>query len=393
MGTNFKFNDLRPVGDRTGNKESCGRRPLLDATRTETRLKIHCPSVIIEEVAGKDPPRCTSFGMDDRIYDTSLTLYTVSDSSLPYRNLLQASQDALNAKATRLREHLSVRPKYEDEEEKEKIGGLRDCTWTAYYEPGHRRKDADEIVVVLSYDQAIYKFILYSNANNVRPGSKVDLPLLLVKASATVTKRFLSFLSETFHVTVNPLKLPSDFLAANISTYVSTLYSSFQPVSDTTSMLGLLKDTIGTLKLCISANPGSANGADVAQQLRTMDIDVPAETLYQLLTSPPPQASARGSKHYDFLLSLQHHIHQRTGLILPLLPKDGGNDTNEPPLKLSRVSNTSFALSTEGRLKLSSKAYEALETVPGLDRGDENVVKKANTQLLEAIVAEALKSE
>ena len=157
-------------------------------------------------------------------------------------------------------------------------------------------------------------------------------------------------------------------------------------------MLNLLKDTIGSLKLSISVNPGSANGAEIAQHLRNMDIDVPAETLYQLLTSSPAPAFAEGFRQYDFLLSLQHHIHQRTGLILPLLPNSStGDDLNEPPLKLSRTSNTSFALSTEGRLKFSSKAYEALEIVPGFASGDENVVKRANTQLLEAIVAEAMK--
>ena len=331
--------------------------------------------------------------MDDRLYDSSLTLYTVTDFSLPYRNLLQASQSALKARAAGLREHLSVRPRYEVDEEKEKIGGLRDCSWTAFHNPLQGRPDADTLTVLLTYDRAIYRFVLYSNASRARPGSKVDLPLLLVKASAAVTRRFLAFLTEAFQVTVNPLKLPKNFLASTVSAYVSTLYSSFQSVSDTTSMLSLLKDTIGSLKLSISVNTGSAKGAEIAQHLRNMDIDVPAETLFQLLTSSPAPTFAKGFRQYDFLLSLQQHIHQRTGLILPLLPNSStSEDMDEPPLKLSRISNTSFALSTEGRLKFSSKAYEALETVPDLESGDGNVVKKANTQLLEAIVAEAMKN-
>ena len=329
--------------------------------------------------------------MDHRLYDTSFTLHAVSDSSLPYRNLLQAKQDALRARASGLRTYFSIRPKYEDEEEKEKIGALRDCTWEVVHNPQRKRRDADMVVVVLTYDRAIYKVILYSNASKAKSDSSVDIPIVLAKASATVTKRFLSFLSETFQVTVSPLKLPSSFLSNTVLTYVSSLYSSFQSVSDTTSMLGLLRDTIGALKLSITVNTGSVTGAEIAQHLRTMDIDVPAETLYQLLTTPTTQSSSRESGPSGFLQSLQHHIHERTGLILPLPPKSNrSDDTDEPPLRLARISNNSFALSTEGRLKFSSKAVEALEAVAGLDSGDENTVKKANMRLLEAIVAETM---
>ncbi len=331
--------------------------------------------------------------MDERLYDTSFTLYAVTDSSLPYQSLLQANQSTLNVHASRLREYLNLRPKYEDDEEKENIGGLRDCTWIAFRNPPQVRRHADVISVVLNYDRAIYKFILYSNTSTASPGTKVGMPLLLAKAPAVVTRRFLSFTVETFHVTIHPLKLPNNCLASTISVYIARLYSSFETVSGATSMLSLLKDTIGNVKLSISVNPGSANGADIAQHLRTMDLDVPAETLYQLLTLPPPPAFAREYKHCGFLLSLQHHIHQRTGLILPLLPNSStGDDVSEPPLKLSRIASASFALSAEGRLKFSSKTFEALETVPGLDSGDENVVKKANAQLLEAIVSEAMKN-
>ena len=297
-------------------------------------------------------------------------------------------------RATKLREHLSRRPIYENEEEKEKIGGLRNCTWTTYHTPKllGRRREADQVVVVLAYDRATYKFILCSNASRARAGTPVEIPLLLVKASAGITKLFNSFLAENFQVTVSPLKLPSAFLANSISTYVSALYGAFTTVSETISMLSLLKDTIGTLKLSIVVNMASPHGAEIAQHLKTMDIDVPGETLWQLLTAPPPESLSSGTKQSLFLASLRHHIHQRTGLILPLLPTDNASDeTVEPPLKLSRISNTSFALSCEGRLKFSSKAFEAVEGLAGLESGDGNIVKKANAYLLDATIAEALK--
>jgi Kinetochore complex Sim4 subunit Fta1 len=331
--------------------------------------------------------------MDDGLYDTSFTLYTVTDTSLPYRNLLQSHQGALHARATRLREHLSCRPKYEDEEEKEKIGGLRDCTWLAIRNPQRRSGDADGVAVILTYDKAIYKFMLFSNASTARTGTTVEIPLLLAKASATNARLFVSFLAENFHVTINPLKLPPDFVSSTISSYVSQLHSAFKSVSDTTSMVSLLKDTMANLKLSVTANIGSANGADIAQHLRTIDIDVPAETLYQLFDSAPSQPQTNGSTQPIFLSSLQHHIHQRTGLILPLLLKDATADaTDEPPLKLSRVASLSFALSTEGRLKFNSRAIEAVEAIPGLESGENNVVRKANAQLLEALVTEAMKN-
>jgi hypothetical protein len=372
--------------------------------------------------------------MDERLYDASFTLFAVQNTTFAYRNLCKDPPQKLTSNASRLQNQLSVRPKYEDEEERAKIGGLRDCKWASYHHPNSTRKEAAGNALVLTYDRAVYKFILCSNTNTLS-ARVVDLPLILVKASAGLTKRVLDFLRTEFQIEIFPLKIPPTLLAFSISTYISSLYSAFSE-TDSTSTLSLLRETIGTLRLTVSISSGAEGGAEIAQHLRSIDIDVPAETLYQLLDTET--ASSNATRNPSFLESLQHHIHQKTGLILPLIPKfsqkipptNSSSSTNpnpilnqnpnpntnrarnpsspsqtnppnpitnndEPPptplLRLTRLSNLSFALSTEGRLKFAHRAVDAVEGIPGLESGEGNVVRKANGMLLGALIAEAMR--
>lgn len=243
-------------------------------------------------------------------------------------------------------------------------------------------------MVTLEYERASYRFWLLSNGcldrvnatldtaikgvgrrkvpwkpkGKEREGMR-DLPLMLAKANASVTRRFMAYLAEAFQVTLSPLRLAPDFLIDTLETYVGSLHTYFHDVSSTNNINAstLLKDTIGTLKLTVSVSE-----PDIAQNLRTIDIDVPANTLHQLLKSTTINNDGDSSSTFpapadqSFLTSLQTHIHARTGLILPL-----ANSTQDPlpqsPLRLTRISCSAFALSAEGRLKLSSKAWEALD--------------------------------
>ena len=102
-------------------------------------------------------------------------------------------------------------------------------------------------------------------------------------------------------------------------------------------------------------------------------------------------------------MGLRNHIRERTGLILPLPPAattgvgvgevSTGEDRNEGtelPLKVTRLSSGAFALSGEGRLKMSLKAVEAVEGVGGLGGGEGNVVRVVNGVLMAGVVREAL---
>lgn len=341
--------------------------------------------------------------MDDVLYDTSLTLYTITEGTKALNALLEADQDALDLKALNLQDHLSHgRARYEDEEEHEKIGGLRDCTWKLLH---HEDQPAHGVIVSLLYDKITYRFIFLAvqgNSNKRRKDNTVNpLPLLLIKASTSVTTRFLNFLSIHFQApVVQALKLPPPHLASTLSSYITSLVAAHRPIAVDYALQAFLQDTIGSVKLTITVT-----SAEIAKSLRTIDVDIPTETLSQLIrdgASDPAQAadSTASPKPERFLANLQHHIHERTGLVLPLTAdpeslaaqSTDAEPPPEAPLKLTRISTTAFALSSDpaGRLKLAMRSVQAVEVVPGLDSGREgNVVRRANGELLRGLLAAA----
>ena len=377
--------------------------------------------------------------MNDSLYDTSFTLYAVSDASPQYQKLPQCDQANFNVHAEALRQHLSTkRPRYESEEEREKIGALRACRWTIIKRhAGQKRKrgrddDSDDldpttttedapiegIAITLTYDKATYKVILYSASDSPDPTTSPQppkrrhkpkpnpLPLLLTKSNASLTRHILTFLTTTFSLSITPLKLPPNLLQQSLQTYITSLWTSLQIISNTHTQSPriLLRDTIGTLKITIATNTAHPKGEDIAKGLKSIDVDVPSETLYQLLNSSTPPSHA-GSRESDtttasFLVGLRDHIRERTGLILPLPPAAGagegsgenGTEGTELPLKVTRISSGAFALSGEGRLKMSLKAVEAVEDVGGLGGEEGNVVRVVNAVLMAGVVREALRA-
>lgn len=77
--------------------------------------------------------------MDNLLYDTSWNLYSISSASVGLRTLLDPStpansasdKETLDKHNNAFRQSLGrKRPRYEEQEEKDKIGGLRMCTWS-----------------------------------------------------------------------------------------------------------------------------------------------------------------------------------------------------------------------------------------------------------------------
>lgn len=381
--------------------------------------------------------------MNSTLYDTSYTLYAVSEPSARFRDLVLCQQGALRGYERDLQDYVNnKRPAYENEEEREKIGGLRGCNWVPLKRyAGQKRKrgrddDGDEmdsyqsmgsndvpvegVMAMLTYDKATYKFVFYAatTQQSVQPkstkSSRKDkntnpLPLLLMKSNASLSRHFVAFLENTFNVTVTPLKLPATLLQQTLQQYITFLYGSLQPVRSLQFTESILRDTIGNLKITLATNIAHPNGPEIAKGLRSMDIDVPSETLHQLLAAPTAKATngrssaTAANTTTSFLVGLCDHIHEKTGLILPLPPlttTNGNHGTDstanereedEPPLKITRISTSAFAISSEGRLKLSSKAVEALDAVEGLGSGEENLVRLANVGMIDEVVQEALR--
>jgi hypothetical protein len=336
---------------------------------------------------------CRRVTMEYILYETSLTAYCVtSTNDRPLRGFLDNNPDAWASHVRALSNHFYTRRKqYEEEEEREKIGSLRDCRYT-FLGATATQGEPHGFALELVYDKITYKFLFYSTET---PGSKAqakgkrkqgpaDPPyLLLVKASAAITTRFFGWLAEHFKaapVTITLNFSSPNFLPLVLSRYVASIVVGHTAIADEHSLLDFLRDTIGAMKLSVAVSDPEAE-----KSLRSIELDVPPETLFQLCS---PNSSAN-----SFIDDLRKHVHARTGLLLPFsdaaYAEDESTERFEPPLKLSRVSCGAFALSSMGRVKFSRKAVDAVDAVPSLGSGAENVVRRANQDLLERLMLEA----
>ncbi|RMZ77841.1 hypothetical protein DV737_g4158, partial [Chaetothyriales sp. CBS 132003] len=338
--------------------------------------------------------------MDDTLYGTSFSLYSLALPTPPrLLSLLSADDATLKAYSKVLYDNLSSpsrRPVYEAEEEKARLGSLRACDIIQL--PLHHG-----VVLRIAYDRVVYKSIFYT----CHTSPKTSIPLLLVKANSSLARRLFLYFTESFNLPSDPepLKLSASLLLSALQKYIVSLRTSLDAVEENESILSLLRDIVGILKITIAVNAGSAGGAAIVKNLRTIDVGINAETLYQLLEEsipdrPGPKSKRRGEMPpITFLHTLQHHIRDRTGLILPIIPDntehplgpdaDDALQANEAPLRVTRVQSTAFAIGMEGRLKFGSKPVEMMDSVPGLTSGAENVVRAANRDLLAVIVNEA----
>jgi hypothetical protein len=244
----------------------------------------------------------------------------------------------------------------------------------------------------LVYDKITYKCLFYSTeppnsnarAKGKRKQGQADPPyLLLVKASAAITTRFFGWLTEQFEAATVMITLnfrSPNFLPLVMGGYVASIVAAHSAIADEHSLLEFLRDTVGTMKLNVAVSDIEAE-----KSLKSIDLDVPPETLFQLCSPNSPRDS--------FMDGLRRHVHARTGLLLPFSDspdaEDESSEKSEPPFKLSRVSCGALALSGQGRIKFSKKAVNAVDAVPGLGSGPENIVRLANQDLLERLMLEA----
>lgn len=314
------------------------------------------------------------------LLDTSWTLHYTSTNSPSYRKLFTPSTTAAHLARyfDKLPQFLaSQKPQLVDDlnDATDKIGSLRDCKYSVSSLQSHQPtiNSIQLVSITLQYQHSAFPFILTTPH------------LILSKAPISHTKLITNFLSDTFNVSFDPLKLPSTLLSTSLQNYISTLSSPFSPNDGGNGdpapekRAAVLKAAIGTLKLTISFS------GPVAPHLRTLDLSIPYDTVDTL-------QSAVSTGGDGFLDGLAHHIHLQTGLKLPLTVTaqngDGGShvtqdtSTSEPPLKLSKVAAAAFALSVDGRVRFAAKAIEhAVES--------EELVIQANIQLLEGIINEA----
>lgn len=447
--------------------------------------------------------------MDNLLYDTSWNLYSISSPSAGLRTLLDPSTPTNSASDTEIldkhnnafRQSLSrKRPRYEEQEEKEKIGGLRMCTWSrlrpvssssiSQSDPesrkqpsvrtGQKRKhpagpDREDIhddstpgsitgvVISILYDKTTYRFVLLTASSTTQLPTKKkartkqttrssprtrtqedqssdtgkDTILLLAKCNPATFKAMATYLDTTFAVSetnICPLKIPAHFLQRTLETYMSSTYEELTTTAVRTHSRGRapsssanFKSIFGTLRMTITFGP------PVAPKLKSLDVELPSETVLTALNEPRPSLDSDddddNNNNNKVTAVVAEWIENRTGLKLPLTssamtmahhPVSSRDDNNHgdagkenrrpgsatttttgslaaqpPPMRLSRIMSGAYALSSEGRLKMSAKAMELCEQdqddddEDGVIDGQSNMVRKANQTLLQAMLREA----
>src|SRR5271156_3834092 len=125
--------------------------------------------------------------MDDNLYDTSWTLYFISNANSSYRDLLVADQRTLDRRAKQFQDFLTVNNSTSDSDsENDRRRGLHECNWKILQDVSNSGPGVDSaqdsILVSLIYDTATYKFILRGKAESS------PLTLLLAKGPAATVK-------------------------------------------------------------------------------------------------------------------------------------------------------------------------------------------------------------
>lgn len=331
------------------------------------------------------------------LYDVSWTLHRLQWpclSNRPY-SLLSASRNRAN-RAKQLQDFLHVDGTGPEAEVAfdEKAGDIRTCSWdlleVADREDGAVLLDtagrpvANEvgsgIVITLTYDSETYTAILYGPANSQASSSAVSneqtstLPLLLTKTPIPLTKRLFTFLFDTFDIRISPLKLPSLLLHSTLESYIEMLRRHTLSITPARRS-AFLKSVVQDVKISLSFN------APVKPHLRTVDTDIPADTVCNLI-------EVSVSSNTSFMQVLAAHLEHHTGMQLPL-PARGESESGqvEQLVRISKVVCQAFALSGDGRFKIVERARSAAEV--------ENlgiVVREANQTILVSLLAEAVKA-
>ncbi|KAJ4525192.1 hypothetical protein HRR83_000866 [Exophiala dermatitidis] len=225
--------------------------------------------------------------MDNALYDTSWVLYSITHLPASLHAIildpkLSAGGARAQTEALGLSEHAAAlhaslareqedRPHYEEVEEHERLGVLKECTWRlllssraelehssvdAHGRNGKRDHHGDTstgansqstgnhhghaLMISLVYDRTTYKFVIYttektpqsstsSSRRDLRPepdSNSDPTAILLCKASPSALKAVTTYLADTFSLAltdITPLKLSPALIRSTLEQYLGTV--------------------------------------------------------------------------------------------------------------------------------------------------------------------------
>ena len=222
-------------------------------------------------------------------YDTSWTLYRCIWTPPPALH----REELARRLAKQLRKS-TTGDVDDDEILREKSGSLVGCEVEAV-----RVGESDGVSVSVRYERVECRFVVYGREQDEEGRGR---SLLMVKAPAVVAKKVLSFLAVALELRLpEPLRLGHGLLTAQLEAFVGLCSAAGLEGEHSTQ---LLAEVVRDVKITISFD------APVSMELRSMDVDVPSQTVRQLL------ATAR-DEDTDFLAALADHLRRHTGLMIP----------------------------------------------------------------------------
>lgn len=337
-----------------------------------------------------------------QLFNTSWTAHRLSPlhHSKDHRVLI-GNQDALKTYSKRLRDLLTgdflrsmqvTLTKSVTDDTLSKAGVLVDCQWEFIStndnvnnededenEPSIEMEDCMGIFVTLEYEHIAYRAALLTSPDGYAPETKdrrrkqsTHLPLLLTRMPTALRNTFIEFLTTSFDAYCSTLHLPPQFLCMILEAtiaYVARSESSRQASSV------ILEQVLKETQLTVSF------GREVAPALKTLDINLPRETL---------STFARGVRDKNtshFSASLSQYMDQHLAMTVNLgnATEDAGNVQH---VWLSKVATGTFVLSTEGRFKLIDTSYSQ-ESESVEQTTVQRLIRSANEQILRSLVLRA----
>lgn len=314
--------------------------------------------------------------------------------------VLIGNQDALKTYAKRLRDLLTgdflrsmqvTLTKSVTDDALSKAGALVDCRWefiSTNDNVGNEDEDENEqsiemeecmgIFITLEYEHIAYRAALLTSPGGYAPVSKdkrrkqsTHLPLLLTRMPTALRNTLIEFLTTSFDAYCSTLHLPPQFLCMILEATITFLARSETSRQTSNAVLEqVLKETQLTLSF----------GREVAPALKTLDVNLPRETLSTFARG------VRDNNTSHFSASLSQYMDQHLAMKVNL-----GNTTEDlgkHHVWLSKVATGTFVLSTEGRFKLidTSNPQELEEEQTSVQR----LIRSANEQILRSLVQRAI---
>lgn len=307
------------------------------------------------------------------------TLLTISNTSQSKQQLEKLGEQCLgyiqSSQNTELVDELN--------DDRDKTGQLRECTITKIHSDTVQSRRVLGLLIELRHQKTTHQVVLL--ARRAQTAGKCPVVAVLCRSSQVNLRRVKAWLEEEFSLPQSfALELSPEILAEICSQYITQLATLEAGEDDSNALrMATIKQVVGTLKVTITFSAGVAAG------LKSVDLDLPSETIDVLLKKVKSSEDAGVA----FLDELQDAIHQKTSLRLPLNGKivnagnsdDGLTNISEPPMKISKITCAAFAISIDGRIKFASRPILSAEAI-GYPM---NIVTKGHLQCLRTIVEKA----